>query len=115
VLVVLLARFFALPLPDPEPEACVPLVVDVFWPADVFWFVVALGLMVTLLCGIALNFASVLTEVFALGATDWPAVVLVLLLALLLVVCAIAAPLNAAQTAAPITVKGFVIMRVSSQ
>jgi hypothetical protein len=43
--------------------------------------VVALGLIVTLLLGIALNCASVLTDVLALGLVDWPAVVLVLLLA----------------------------------
>jgi hypothetical protein len=67
---------------DPEPPADVPDVVLVFCEADVFWFVVALGLMVTLLCGIALNCAFVLTDVFALGVTAWPAVVLVSLLAL---------------------------------
>ena len=105
MLVVLLALFLFLPLPlVPEPEACVPLVVLVFCDAEVDWFVVALGLMVTLLCGIALNLASVLTVVFALGATAWPAVVLVLLLALLLVFCASAVPLNAANTAAAINV-----------
>ena len=47
------------------------------------WFVVAFGLIVTLLCGIALNFASVFTVVFAVGAVLWFAVVLVLLPALL--------------------------------
>jgi len=36
-------------------------------------------LIVTLLCGIALKFASVFTEVLALGLTDCVAVVLVLL------------------------------------
>ena len=43
------------------------------------WLVVPLGLMVTLLCGIALKLASVFTVVLALGAVDCPAVVLVLL------------------------------------
>jgi hypothetical protein len=55
--------------------------------------------MVTVLCGIALNCALVLTEVLALGAGDWPAVVLVSLPAWF-VVRAIAPVLNAANTAA---------------
>jgi hypothetical protein len=40
------------------------------WVADVVWLVVPLGLTVTLLCGIALKFASVFTVVLALGLTD---------------------------------------------
>jgi hypothetical protein len=47
--------------------------------------VVAFGLIVTLLCGIALKFASVLTEVLALGFTRCVALVLVSLRARLLV------------------------------
>jgi hypothetical protein len=103
VLVELCARLLPLPLP---PPACVPDVVAVFCDADVLWFVVPLGLIVTLLCGIALKFASVLTVVFALGLTAWPAVVLVLLPAVLLV-CAIATALVAAMTAAAISVNCF--------
>jgi hypothetical protein len=57
------------------------LVVAVFCDALVLWLVVALGLTVTLLCGIALKLASVFTVVLALGFVDWFAVVLVLLLA----------------------------------
>jgi hypothetical protein len=68
--------------------------------------------MVTVLCGIALNLASVLTVVLALGATACPAVVLVLLLAPVLLVCARAAPLVAAKTAAAINVNCFRMMRV---
>jgi len=68
------------PLPDPTD---VPDVVFVFCEADVLWFVVALGLIVTLLWGIALKLAVVSTDVLAFGATIWPAVVLVVLLALL--------------------------------
>jgi len=56
--------------PEPVPPAWVLLVVDVFCDALVLWFVVALGLMVTLLCGIALKFASVFTVVLALGFVD---------------------------------------------
>src|SRR5436190_1588318 len=93
----------------PEP-AVVFDVVFVFCVALVLWFVVALGLIVTLLCSIALKFASVFTEVLALGATTCPAVVLVLLLALLLVFCASAAPLIAANTAAAISVNCFRII-----
>ena len=52
------------------PPAWVLLVVAVFWVALVLWFVVPLGLMVTLLCGIALKVESVFTDVLALGATD---------------------------------------------
>ena len=48
--------------------------------------VVAFGLMVTLLCGIALKFASVFTEVLAFGLTRWVELVVVLLRARLLVV-----------------------------
>lgn len=80
------------------------LVVPVFWLAEVVWLVVAFGLMVTLLCGIALNLASVFTVVFAVGFVDWPALVVVLLVALLVVLCARAAPLMTAKTAAAITV-----------
>ena len=56
--------------PDPPAPALVPAVVFVVCEADVFWLVVALGEMVTLLCGIALNCAFVLTVVFAFGFTD---------------------------------------------
>ena len=90
-------------MPLVPPPAWVLAVVFVDWLADVLWFVVPLGLIVTVLCGIALNFASVLTVVFAVGAVVWLAVVLVLLPAVLL--CATAAPLSAAQTAAAITLK----------
>jgi hypothetical protein len=65
----------------PLVPAWVLLVVAVFCVALVLWLVVAFGLMVTLLCGIALKVASVFTVVLALGATDWVAVVLVVLLA----------------------------------
>lgn len=108
VLVVLLARFLVLPLlPDPVVDpvpAWVLLVVAVFWVADVVWLVVPLGLMVTVLCGIARKVASVLTEVLALGATDWVDCVLVSLVAVLLV-CARAEP--------PVTAKATAAMRVS--
>ena len=74
----------AAPLAD-AVEARLPAevldVVLVFCEAVVLWFVVALGATVTLLCGIALKFASVLTVVLAFGLTAWPAVVLVSLLA----------------------------------
>jgi hypothetical protein len=100
VLVSLLARLRPLPL----PLAVVPLVVLVFCEAEVLWFVVALGLMVTLLCGIALKVASLFTVLLALGLTAWPAVVLVSLLA---DVWAIAVPLIAANTAAAIIVNWF--------
>jgi hypothetical protein len=81
VLVLLRARLVLSPdcIPAADPPACVPdapapaCVFDVVlldWVADVVWFVVPLGLMVTLLCGIALKFASVFTEVLALGLTD---------------------------------------------
>ena len=100
--VVLPARLVVLPVPeavvDPVP-AWVLLVVAVFWVADVVWLVVPLGLMVTVLCGMALKVASVLTVVLALGATDWVAWVLVLLVAVLLV-CAKTEPLAATTTAA---------------
>ena len=46
------------------------------------WFVVAFGLIVTLLCGIALNLASVVTDVLALGLTLWRERVVVVLVAL---------------------------------
>jgi hypothetical protein len=109
VLVSLLARLRPLPLP---PPACVLAVVFVDWFADVVWLVVPLGAIVTVLCGIALNWASVLTVVFAVGAVVWFAVVLVLLPAVLL--CAIAAALHAAQTAAAITFREFFRITVFS-
>jgi hypothetical protein len=70
---------------DPLDPAVVFEVVFVDWLAVVLWFVVALGLTVTLLCGIALKLASVFTDVFALGFTRCVALVLVLLRARLLV------------------------------
>lgn len=96
VLVVLPARFLVVPfladvVPVPVP-AWVLLVVAVFWVAAVVWLVVPLGLMVTVLCGIALKLASVFTVVLAVGATDWVAWVPVVLVAVLLVVCAMAPP-----------------------
>ncbi|HEX2543863.1 MAG TPA: hypothetical protein VHL79_03230 [Ramlibacter sp.] len=120
VLVVLFALFVVLPL-LPEPEvvpvlvpvpACVLLVVAVFCEADVVWLVVPLGLIVTVLCGIALKVALVSTVVLALGATDWVDCVLVLLVAVLLV-CARAEPEAAARTAAAMRVNLFLIMCVS--
>jgi hypothetical protein len=57
------------PVPLAVPLAVVPLVVSVACVAVVVWFVVPLGLMVTVLCGIALKVASVLTVVLALGFT----------------------------------------------
>ena len=115
VLVVLPARFVVLPL-LPEPvvvpvAACVLLVVAVFWEADVVWLVVALGAMVTLLCGIALKVASVLTEVLALGATDWVVRVLVLLVAVS-AVWANTEPLAAAATTAAMRVSLLMIIGV---
>jgi hypothetical protein len=110
VLVVLLALFVVLPLLPPLPEsaldpvpAWVLLVVPVFWVADVVWLVVPLGLIVTVLCGIALKVELVSTDVFALGATDWLDCVLVLLVAVLLV-CARTEPLVAAKTTAAMRV-----------
>lgn len=119
VLVLLLALFVVLPLlPEPEPEpdvdpvpAWVLLVVAVFWEADVVWLVVALGLIVTVLCGIARKVESVFIVVLALGETDWLACVLVLLLAVLLVVLpawAKTEPLAAAMTAAAMRVSLFI-------
>jgi hypothetical protein len=84
-------------LADPLVPAWVLLVVAVFCVADVVWLVVALGLMVTLLCGSALKVASVPTEVLAVGATDWAAVVLVVLPALLVV-----PPLSPESATAPV-------------
>ena len=89
----------ALPLPrlpgpspfisaEPVAELEVAPVFDVVLvdcEAVVLWLVVAFGLMVTLLCGIALKVASVFTVVLALGLTLWPALVLVVLRALLAV------------------------------
>ena len=73
--------------------------------------VVPLGLIVTLLCGIALKRVSVFTVVLALGSTDCVAVLLVVLPAWLVVVWPTAAVLNAAKTAAAITlVECFRIM-----
>jgi hypothetical protein len=94
LLVVLPARFLVSAFlsevaVDPVP-ACVLLVVAVFWVADVVWSVVPLGLMVTVLFGIARKVESVFTVVLALGATDWVLCVLVVPVAVLLVVCAMA-------------------------
>lgn len=69
----------------PVAPAWVLLVVDVFCVALVLWLVVALGLIVTLLCGSALKVASDVTDVLARGATDWLASVVVLLPARLVV------------------------------
>jgi len=101
------------PLVDPVPaDVCDVVLLDC--DADVFWFVVALGLMVTLLLGIALKLASELTVVLALGFTDWVELELVVLPAWLLVVWATAAVLSAAKTAAAITLKElFRIMSIS--
>src|SRR5687767_3081742 len=66
VVVLVLARLPALPTSVPSR---VPVVVFVDCVADVVWFVVALGLIVTLLFGIALNLASVFTVVLPLGVT----------------------------------------------
>ena len=70
--------------------------------AVVLWLVVALGLTVTSLCGIALKFASELTVVLAFGFTRWVALVLVLLRARLVVSpeSALPAPLVAPVPAA---------------
>lgn len=113
VLVVLLARFVVAPLVSPEPApAWVLLVVAVFWVADVVWLVVPLGLMVTVLCGIALKVELVSSEVLALGATDWVDWVLVSLVAVLLV-CARTEPPEAAKTTAAMRVSLFLIIRFS--
>ena len=69
----------------PLVPACVLLVVAVFCVALVLWLVVPLGLITTVLFGIALKFASVFTVVLAPGATDWLVAVLVLLPAWFLV------------------------------
>lgn len=112
VLVVLSAVFEVLPrLPESVP-AWVLLVVAVFWVADVVWLVVPLGLMVTELCGIALKVESVLTEVLALGATDWVAWVPVSLVAELLV-CARTEPLVAAKATAAMRVSLLLIICIS--
>jgi hypothetical protein len=123
VLVLLRARLVVSP-DFLDPPACVPVapvpacvfdVVLLDWVADVVWLVVPLGLMVTLLCGIALKLASVFTVVLALGFTDWVELVLVSLPAWLVVFCATAALLKAAKTAAAITLmEVFRIMRISS-
>ena len=64
-----------------EIPARVLVVVLVVCDAVVLWFVVAFGLIVTLLCGIALNRASVVTDVLALGLTLWRERVVVVLVA----------------------------------
>jgi hypothetical protein len=119
VLVSLRARLVVSPYCVP-PVAPVPAWVFEVVLADcvavVDWLVVALGLTVTLLCGIALKFASVFTDVLALGFTDCVAVLLVLLPAWLVVLCAAAAVPSAAKTAAAITLTDcFRIMKVSSR
>jgi hypothetical protein len=60
---------------------------------------VPLGLIVTLLCGIARNSEVVFTDVLALGATDWVARLLVVPVVVLLV-CATARPPAVAKTTA---------------
>lgn len=108
VLVLLRARLVVSPpacVPVAPVPACVFDVVPLDCVAVVLWLVVALGLIVTLLCGIALKLASVFTEVPALGFTDCVAVVLVLLPAWFAVFCAAAAVLNAAKTAAAIMLR----------
>jgi hypothetical protein len=91
--------------------AWVLLVVPVFWVAAVVWLVVPLGLMVTVLCGIARKVEFVLTEVLALGATDWLDWVLVLLVAVLLVWASAEPPVTAKATAA-MRVSLFLVIRV---
>ena len=93
VLVLLRALLLVSPETAPLPEPVVdPIPAAVFevvlldCVADVVWFVVPLGLMVTLLCGIALKLASVFTDVLALGFTDCVAPVVVLLPARFVVV-----------------------------
>ena len=83
------------------PAAVPPLVLDdvcVDCVADVLWLVVALGEIVTVLCGIALNCASELTVVFALGLTAW---------LLLLLDCANGADAKAASAAPRTMASGF--------
>ena len=89
-------------------------VVFVDWFAEVVWFVVALGLTVTLLCGIALNCALVFVVVFALGLVVWFAVELVVLPALFVVVCAKALALKAAARDTLIKVAEILVMQISS-
>lgn len=116
MLVELLARFLVLPLlPEPvlDPVAAwVLLVLAVFCVADVVWLVVALGLIVTVLCGIALKVALVLTEVLALGATDCVAPVRVSLVAVL-PVCARTGPLVAATKIAAMRLSLLLIICLS--
>ena len=75
VLVLLRDLLAVLPLVEPDVvpvvvlPAVVPLVVLVVCVPDVVWFVVPLGLMVTVLFGMALKVASVFTVVLALGVT----------------------------------------------
>lgn len=112
VLVLLPARLVVRPsarVPDPVVPACVLLVVPVLCVADVVWLVVPLGLMVTLLFGIALKLAPVFTEVLALGVADWVVLVLVSLPAALLA-CARAEPLEMARTAAAMRLTWLLIM-----
>ena len=111
VLVVLPAVLVVVPVADALP-AWVLLVVPVFWAAEVVWLVVPLGLMVTLLCGIARNSVLVSTDVPALGATDWLARLLVLPVAVLLV-CARARPLEAVNTTAAMRLSLFLIIGIS--
>ena len=63
----------------------------------------------TVLFGIALKVASVFTVVLALGATDWLAWVLVLLVVVLLV-CAKAEPLAAATMTAAMRLSLFLVI-----
>lgn len=101
VLVVLPALLVVLPLvPLVVPVACVLLAVEVFCVAEVVWLVVPLGLMVTLLCGIARNVVFVSTDVLALGATDCVAEELVLLVAVLPVWASTEPPVRARTTEA---------------
>ena len=113
VLVVLPALLVVLPLVPPVPlvvpVACELLADQVFCEAVVVWLVVPLGLIVTLLCGIARKVVFVSTDVLAVGATDCVAVELVLLVAVLLV-WANAAPPVTARTTDAMTVNLFLIM-----
>ncbi len=77
------------------------------------WLVVALGLMVTVLFGIALKVAPVLTEVFAVGAVDCVAARVLVSLVAVLLVWASAAPLATARTAAAIRLSLVWVIRVS--
>ena len=83
--VLLRARLDCLPLPLEPVPASVFEVVFADCVAEVLWLVVPLGAIVTVLFGIALKRASVLTVVLAFGVVDWFAVVPVLLPAWLVV------------------------------